>query len=351
MSTEQLNRFLPYLVHDLRTPLSSILGYAELLCGPDSCDVTSTRDYAARICRNTRQLLDLVNGLLDVSQFEFGNVDLRLQRLAPVPQLYHMLSPHELEARRQGLTFEVSFDGELPEEMELDPLRLEQVVSNVVSNALKFTERGSVHVRVRFAAAAGLDRGTLCLDVIDTGTGIPAGADERIFQPYERLDQSRRAVRGNGIGLALARQVARAMGGDVTLVRPGESQGCTFTIWIGVGCSKTLMPAAAADASYRTIRDGGLRRSQPLPPEADLRFVIVGDDEARLERVVRNLSKIGAIVQTVGKVADVASHASQSGPNVTFLELIPPDTLTKVRPGQPSRRSAVLEIPSEPPPP
>jgi hypothetical protein len=206
-------------------------------------------------------------------------------------------------------------------------------------------------VRIRARFDAGGDRGILCIDVADTGTGIPAGADERIFQPYERFDQSRRAVRGNGIGLALARQVARAMGGDVTLVRPGESEGCTFTIRISAGSPRSFIPAAAADASYRAIREGRLSRCQPLAPGSDLGFVVVSDDDARLERLVRYLSKNGAIVQTVCNEADVAKHPFHGTRDVARVELIPPDDLPKALPRQPHRRGAPLELPGDTPPP
>jgi signal transduction histidine kinase/CHASE3 domain sensor protein len=216
--------FLASMSHELRTPLSAILGFADLLTtSPKEQLSPRARESLERIKRNGEHLLSLINDVLDLAKAEAGRVEVRLTPVN-VPMLARACLA-EVESLRAGKDVKLVADvGESVVETSTDPQRVRQILLNLLSNAIKFTDQGEVVLSVRATT------NEIHLAVRDTGIGIAAHAMKELFQDFHQLDAGDgRRYEGTGVGLALSRRLARALGGEIE-ARSQEKQGSTFTL-------------------------------------------------------------------------------------------------------------------------
>jgi len=208
--------FLAGISHDLRTPLNAILGYADLLDG--SADVSRQREYAAIISRGGKHLLALIDDLLDLSRGEAGKIRLKNQALSLRSLMEEVAALHTPVLEDKGLAFELSLAPSLPEVVMLDPMRLRQVLMNLLGNAIKFTEHGRIGLKLELGGAGVQDgRVELLWSVSDTGIGIDAEHIPVIFEPFEQSPGQFRQYGGTGLGLAISRRLVEAMGGSIAV--------------------------------------------------------------------------------------------------------------------------------------
>lgn len=232
--------FVANVSHDLRTPLNAILGFSGMLTF-SRLDDGERVEYASAIQRNGRQLLQLVDDLLDLSRMEVGEVRLTTQPVRLMPLVTEVIHLFEAEARSRGVDLELVAPVTASNDVIVtDSTRLKQILVNLVGNAVKFTEKGIVGLEVRIVDQQGYEsrRSVICR-VRDTGPGIPRNQWYRLFEPFERLDcpASRRKA-GSGLGLAISRRLARALGGDVVLTFSEPGQGSVFELTVDGGRSE-----------------------------------------------------------------------------------------------------------------
>ena len=212
--------------HELRTPLGAILGLAEMLqlalYGPLTDKQCETM---AKIIDNTNYLTSLVNELLDQAQTDAGKLKLNLSSFAPADLVERTLSKMNVLAQTKGLTLTTHMTAEVPATLFGDPARVQQILVNLVSNAIKFSQRGVVRVYVYRPDAVHW-----ALQVSDTGSGIPVEAQSYIFEPFRQVDGSMtRQQEGTGLGLSIVNQLTTLMGGQITL-ESEVGRGSTFTV-------------------------------------------------------------------------------------------------------------------------
>ncbi|MFT4198434.1 MAG: two-component regulator propeller domain-containing protein, partial [Pseudoxanthomonas sp.] len=238
-ASQAKTRFLATLGHEVRTPMTGVLGMSELLLATP-LDARQ-RGYARSIRSAGEQLLRLVNDALDLARIEAGKLDLVVQDFdlrEVVDAVAGLVAPL---ARRRGLDFACTVAADVPPWLRGDPLRLRQILLNLASNAVKFSERGRVAIE-----AAARPGGGIVLRVSDTGPGIGAEQQARLFQRFEQAEGARTAARygGSGLGLAICRELAAAMDGRIR-VESALGQGACYIVqlpWPAAGA-----PAAAAD--------------------------------------------------------------------------------------------------------
>ncbi len=215
--------FLANVSHELRTPLAAILGYTELLSKAESSQADKVV-YTETIRRNGQQLSRLVDDLLDLSKVEAGTVEIESVPIKISELLTDIYSLSETNAKKKNLKLSFSFLNAIPETLSADPTRLRQILLNLVNNAIKFTERGEVSVKVSF-----LPEGVLTFAVKDTGRGILYHEQDRLFKPFSQGDPSlARRYGGTGLGLSLSRKLAQMMGGHLILKESLAGAGSTF---------------------------------------------------------------------------------------------------------------------------
>lgn len=213
--------FLANISHELRTPLNAIFGLAQM--GLRQPSPEAARSTFEQILATGKHLLALINDVLDFSRIEAGKMPIQDGDIDLAQLLDHVLSMCATQAEAKGLSMLLSDAPDVPGHFRGDFTRCAQILLNLVSNAIKFTDQGMVHVDVDASDA------TLRLTVRDTGIGIPPEAQDRLFQPFEQIhiDESRRES-STGLGLAISQRLAQLMGGNITL-SSGAGQGSTFT--------------------------------------------------------------------------------------------------------------------------
>ena len=225
--------FLANMSHEIRTPMTAILGYVRLLANP----ALSERDHAehlATIRRNGEHLLSLINDILDLSKIDAGRMTLERVACAPLELIADVASLMRVRAIEKGLALEVAYRGAVPARIEADPTRLRQILINLIGNAIKFTDVGSVRIEVEAVARPGAPS-LLRVDVVDTGCGLTEEAQGLLFQSFAQVDASTtRASGGTGLGLAISKRLAQMLGGDIG-VRSAPGMGSTFTLTVQTG--------------------------------------------------------------------------------------------------------------------
>ena len=236
VAAENANRakseFLANMSHEIRTPMTAILGFAELLLS--DVEKPANAHAAQTIKRNGELLLEIINDILDLSKIEAGKFDVDPQPCSPRQVVADVVTLMRVRADAKKLPLEVEFEGPIPATVSTDPLRLRQVLINLVGNALKFTKAGRVFIATRLIDGDS-DAPSLQFDVVDTGIGLTAEQIDGLFLPFSQADSSTtRNYGGTGLGLTISRRLAKMLGGDIT-VESVYGRGSRFRLTIATG--------------------------------------------------------------------------------------------------------------------
>jgi len=300
-ATRAKSEFLANMSHEIRTPLTAIMGYAEtLLFEGDLSKAPAQRVEAINtIIRNGKHLLQVLDDVLDLSKIEAGKLEVEPIPCSPVWLVGEVRQLMQVRAEAKGLDLLAEYTGTIPETIQSDPTRLRQILINLVGNAIKFTETGSVRIVTQL-----LDRHdaepALQFDVIDTGIGMTSQQVRGLFQPFRQADNSTtRRFGGTGLGLAISKRLAEKLGGDVTVEsRPG--QGSTFRVTVAIGRLDGVKlldhpeEAATCDAELDETAETGQAR-----PRLDCRVLLADDSPDILRLTSFMLSRAGAQVTAV----------------------------------------------------
>jgi len=299
--------FLANMSHEIRTPMTAIIGYSDLLLETES-DPTHHGDLATTIRRNANHLLALVNDILDLSKIEAGHLDVERVDTDWQSVLADVVSMMRKRAHEKGLSLETEVIGRVPERVQTDPARLRQVLVNLLSNAVKFTESGGVRVVTHLRETSDDQPDRLAFQVIDTGIGISADAQEKLFQPFTQADATTsRRYGGTGLGLSITRHLAELLGGRVHC-ESAPGQGSTFTVTIATGPlgGVTMLDAPREAADRQTLHQHRFDQDKPLKQ----RRVLVAEDGIDNQRLIKlMLTKMGARVQVASDGGEAIKHA------------------------------------------
>ncbi len=269
------SEFLANMSHEIRTPLTAVIGFSDLLAQRRGLDA-GARDYADLIATAGRTLMAIVNDILDFSKLEAGRYEITAKAVSPTGAARDALTLFALQAHDKGLSLEFAEEGVLPAFVAIDPERLRQVLLNLISNAVKFTDTGAVKVVLRHAA------GRLHVRVDDTGRGLDALQQAQLFQRFSQVDASAtRRLGGTGLGLAICKGIVEAMGGAISVAsRPGE--GSSFSFHIAAPAVDAPVPQEEASPNAAAV--------------AGLRVLVVDDNPANRELARVILGGLGATV-------------------------------------------------------
>ena len=272
VSSKYKSEFIANMSHELRTPLNSLLILAEQLeDNPDKNMTAKQVEYAAVIRSSGKDLLELLNSILDLAKVESGTATVQLGDVSSGELADALRREFEPVASEKGLAYAVVVTPDCPQSIVSDVHRLRQILKNLLANAFKFTERGSVELEIGLATNGwslgneGLDNApsVIALAVSDTGIGINDEQQHRIFEAFAQGDGSTaRLYGGTGLGLSISRELVGLLGGQITLTSvPGE--GSTFTVYLPTGAPASVVPPAAPPVPVAAIDEPAAERARP----------------------------------------------------------------------------------------
>jgi signal transduction histidine kinase/CheY-like chemotaxis protein/HAMP domain-containing protein len=306
------SRFLATMSHEIRTPLNGVLGMAQLLREPGLSDA-ERKGYAQAVFDSGNALMTVLNDILDLSKVEAGSLQLVAVPSSPASIMREVLRLFDAVARAKGLSLEGEWGGPDEARYALDSARVRQILGNLVSNAIKFTDSGFVSVHGSELEADG-EGALLEFTVTDSGIGIPLERQASLFERFVQVDTSAtRRFGGTGLGLAIVRQLARAMGGDATVEsRPGLGSRFSVRIRAAVIADAAAVSAASAPA---------VAPSPPPSALAGARILVVEDNDINRQVLKGMLGVLGCrtLVAANGLEGVQAATAGQR-PDIVLMD-------------------------------
>lgn len=325
------SEFLANMSHEIRTPMTAILGYADLIkegC-PASCEYGSgeMQDALDTIHRNGHHLLQIINDILDLSKIEAGKLEMEVVQFSAVQLACDIKSLMRVRAETKRLNLKVQFATPMPEKVQTDPMRLRQILVNLIGNAIKFTETGEVRMVVYYGDQVDAELLALCrdndrhdlgeemplklgqpylrFDVIDTGIGMDSEQVSRLFRPFAQADSSMaRRFGGTGLGLSISRRLAQMLGGTVS-VTSQPNQGSTFRVVIPVEVSASSGRVEQPNDAVVTGLHDAVARPSSESQSLNCRVLLAedGPDNQRLISFVLKRMGCTVVIADNGRIA------------------------------------------------
>ncbi|MEH2063730.1 MAG: response regulator [Nostoc sp.] len=351
LSSKYKSEFLANMSHELRTPLNSLLILARLLADNSLSNLTDKQvEYSRTIYSAGTDLLELINDILDLAKIESGTMSLDIEQIAFADLETSLEQTFRQVAHNKEVSFTIELDEKLPPTIYNDSKRLQQVLKNLLTNAFKFTEQGSVKLQI-----AEVDNSMIAFAVSDTGIGIAAEKQKVIFEAFQQADgTTSRKYGGTGLGLSISRELAQLLGGRIELVsEPG--QGSTFTLFLPRRQEKNgenTLTTPSLDTSIRpapTIREVSIVESRPtivdtsssvkplttfsneIPDDREIiqpgdRTLLIIEDDDKFARILLDMAReqgFKAIVALQSKQG--LALAQQFKPNAIMLDIYMPE--------------------------
>ncbi|PSB31737.1 histidine kinase [filamentous cyanobacterium Phorm 46] len=304
------SQFLASMSHELRTPLNAILGFSQVMARNSSI-TQEQKEYIAIINRSGEHLLELINDVLSMSKIEAGQITINQSRFNLYNLLNSLREMLQLKANSKGLRLIFENIGDLPQYIETDEAKLRQVLINLIGNAIKFTQQGTVSLRVSSPAE---NKSQLYFEIADTGPGISPSEISTLFQPFVQTETGRKSMQGTGLGLPISQQFVRIMGGDIA-VESEVDRGTTFSFNIHVNLV-TESDEQEASAVKQVI---ALEPGQPT-----YRILIVEDVAENRQLLVKLLVPLGfEVLEATNGEEGVALHSTWK-PHLILMDMLMP---------------------------
>ncbi len=314
------NRFFSNMSHEIRTPINTIIGMNEMIMRENVSEEVA--DDAENIQAASRMLLHLINDILDMSKFESGQMQLSPTNYRTVDMLSEIVAMLQLRAREKALEFRVSLAPDLPSQLTGDDVRIKQILINVLNNAIKYTNEGSVALSVQCGAKSG-DTVSIIYTVTDTGIGIKKEDIPYLFTAYKRADEDYlRHIEGTGLGLSIVKQLVDLMGGRVT-VNSVYTKGTTFIIEIPQKCTdeQTIGNIELENRPMRGALSGAKQKFEA--PKA--RVLVVDDSASNLLVATKLLRETKVITDTASSGKEALKKTLNNEYHVIFMDHLMPE--------------------------
>ena len=321
------SRYISAISHELRTPLNSILGYAQLM-GEDASVPAHRKQAVNVIKRGGEHLLSLIEGTLDIAHIESGRLTLTLKPMSFVAFMQEIAGLFELEANARGLAFHYLEEGALPAVVRADEKRVRQILINLLGNAIKFTQRGQVSLRIRYA------REMAVIEIEDTGPGLSVLEHERIFEPFTRANTPGASAPGAGLGLTIAKMMTDLMGGELTVT---STPGIGSIFKVKLFLPEVHLPSGAAPGTPTRLPGVTAKQRRRAYAGPRRRVLVVDNEEADRELLTHLLAPLGFELRTAASGHDCLDLiATGYQPDVILMDLAMPgidgwETIRRVR--------------------
>lgn len=324
IANQAKSSFLANMSHELRTPLNGILGYAQILAREH--ELNEQQHNGLNLIQSSGEyLLTLIDDILDLSKIEAGKVELLPQDVYLTDFINGIVEVIKLRATQKAIAFKCETVSNLPEIIHVDEKRLRQVLINLLGNAVKFTDTGSVHLQV------GYDSGHLRFDVIDTGPGIPEAEQANIFTPFHQTGHRLKKAEGTGLGLAITQKLVTMMDGEISL-ESTVGKGSTFSVRLNLPPVTSMTMHGSTTANKHAVPTG-----YRLPAGVSSRGaykILVADDIATNRSVLADfLQSLGFVVEEVEDGDTAVERVQTWQPDLVCTDVVMPrmDGLTATR--------------------
>ena len=313
------SRFLTDMSHEIRTPINAIIGMNEMIMRETTN--SDIRGYSKNIKRSGRALLQLINGILDFSKIEEGKMEIVDVRYSLADQIAYYHGSMNDRANSKGLKLVFDIDPDLPSELYGDDTRISQIITNLLTNAVKYTEKGSVTLRIKCIRKEE-DRVLLGVEVEDTGIGIKESDMARLFESFERLDlEKNRNIEGTGLGMTITRQLLELMGSKLIVKSVyGEGSVFSFELWQKV---MDADPIGDYTQSISPLEDDDIYTESFHASNA--RILVVDDTKMNIMVVENLLKRTGIMIDTALSGPEAIELAGQNQYDVILMDQRMPD--------------------------